>query len=99
MKQIGKKYNRQEVLRITMNPSEAQETKEAESRSLSEHHIISESLNFPISLFNFVQTNSRDPATKVWTTFYLHLFVSATKILAGLYLKTQGSSSWADSWA
>jgi hypothetical protein len=78
MKQIGKKYNRQEVLRTTMNASEAHETKEAESKSLSEHHIISECRNLPISLFNFVQTNSRDPATKVWTTFYPNLSVSVT---------------------
>jgi len=65
MKQIGKKYNRQEALRTSTNPLEACETKEAESKSLVEHHIISESRNSPISIFNLVQTNSKDPAMKV----------------------------------
>jgi len=66
MKQIGKKYNRHEALRLSVDPSEAQEVKEADSRGLADHHIISASRNSPISLFNFVQTNSRDLAMKVW---------------------------------
>jgi hypothetical protein len=65
MKQIGKKYNRQEALRLSNNSSEEQEIKEAASRSLEDHHVISESRNSPISLFSFIQTNSNDPATKV----------------------------------
>jgi len=99
MKQIGKKYNRQEVLHTSMNSSEARETREAESKSLAEHHIISECRNLPIPLFNLVQTNSKDPAIKVWTTSYPSLSVAATKNPAELYLKTQGSSPWANSRA
>jgi hypothetical protein len=63
MKQIGRKYNRQEVLRPS--PEVARETQEAESKSRALHHVISESRNLPISLFNLVQTNSNDPAMKV----------------------------------
>jgi hypothetical protein len=69
MKQIGKKYNRHEALRPSTNPSELQEAKEAESECLADHHVISGSRNSPISLFNFVQTNRKDSATKVWHAF------------------------------
>jgi hypothetical protein len=99
MKQIGKKYNRQEVLRASTNSSEAHETREAKSKSLAEHHVISECRNLPIPLFNFVQTNSKDPAVKVWTTSYPSLSVAATKNSAGLYLKAQGSSPRTNSQA
>jgi hypothetical protein len=88
MKQIGKKYSRQEALRTSMNSSEAHETREAESKSLADHHVISECRNSPISLFSLVQTNSKDPAMKVWTTSYPSMSVAATKNTAGLYLKT-----------
>ena len=43
MKQIGKKYNRQEALCTSTNHLEAREMREAESKSLANHHIISES--------------------------------------------------------
>lgn len=66
MKQIGKKYNRHEALRPSNNYSEDLEVKEADSKGLADHHIISESQNFPIALFNFVRTNSEDPAIKAW---------------------------------
>ena len=65
MKQIGKKYNRQEALRPSTDSSEVHEAKEAESKSHALHHVISESRNSPVSLFNLVQTNSNDPAMKV----------------------------------
>ena len=65
MKQIGKKYNRQEALRPLTNSSEAHEAREAEFKSHALHHVISESRNSPISLFSLVQTNSKDPAIKV----------------------------------
>jgi len=67
MKQVGKKYNRQEALQPSNNSSEPeeQEIKEAASRSLEDHHVISESRNSPISLFSFIQTNRNDSATKV----------------------------------
>ena len=62
MKQIGKKYNRQEALRPYNNSTEPeeQEIKEAASRNLEDHHVISDSRNSPISLFSFVQTNRND---------------------------------------
>ena len=66
MNQIGKKYNRQEALRPSNNFPEEREIKEAASRSLEDHHVISESRNSPVSLFSFVQTNRNDPAIKVW---------------------------------
>ncbi len=88
MKQIGKKYSRQEALCTSMNSSEAHETREAESKSLANHHVISECRNSPIPLFTLVQTNSRDPAMKVRTTSYPSVPVAATKNTAGLYLKT-----------
>jgi hypothetical protein len=66
MKQIGKKYNRHEALRPSTNSSELQEAKETDSECLAAHHVISGSRNSPLSLFNFVQTNSKDSATKVW---------------------------------
>ena len=71
MKQIGKKYNRHEALRPSTNSSELRlrEAKEADSERLADHHVISGSRNSPISLFNFVQTNGKDPATKVWHAF------------------------------
>jgi hypothetical protein len=71
-----------------MNSSEAHETREAESKSLANHHVISECRNSPIPLFTLVQTNSRDPAMKVRTTSYPSVPVAATKNTAGLYLKT-----------
>jgi hypothetical protein len=64
MNQIGKKYNRHEVLRPSTDPSEVREAKEADSESIADHHVISKSWNSPISL-NFVQTNCKDPAMKV----------------------------------
>ena len=69
MNQIGKKYNRHEALRPSADHSELHETKEADSESIAGHHVISKSRNSPIFLFNFVQTNSKDPATKVGHTF------------------------------
>ena len=66
MKQIGKKYNRHEALRLSTDSSEAREVKEADSKGLADHHTISASRNSPVSLFNLVHTNSMDPATKVW---------------------------------
>ena len=70
MKQIRKKYNRHEALRPLTNPSELREAlKEADSERLADHHVISRSRNSPISLFNFVQTNGKDPTTKVWHAF------------------------------
>ena len=65
MKQIGKKYNRREALRESNHSLEEREMDEAAARSLENHHVISESRNVPVSLFNFVQTNHKDPATKV----------------------------------
>ncbi len=67
MKQIGKKYNRQEALRRSVASSEEEsEHKEADPQGLAHHHIISESKNSPMSLFNFVQSNPNDPAKKVY---------------------------------
>jgi len=65
MKQIGKKYNRREALRPSSSSPEESEANEADSRSLDNHHVVSESRNSPISLFNFIQTNKKDPAMKV----------------------------------
>jgi len=69
MKQIRKKYNRHEALRPSADSSEVREVKEADSKSLADHHVISTSRNSPISLFNLVHTNSTDPAMKVWHSF------------------------------
>jgi hypothetical protein len=69
MNQIGKKYNRHEALRPSTEPSEVHETKEADSESIAGHHVVSKSRNSPIFLFNFVQINSKDPATKVGHKF------------------------------
>jgi hypothetical protein len=65
MSQIGKKYNRHEALRPSTDSSEAREAEEADTESIATHHVISKSQNIPVSLFNFVQTNSKDPAIKV----------------------------------
>lgn len=66
LKQIGKKYNRHEALRPSADSLEAREVKEADSKGLADHHIISASRNSPISLFKLVHANSMDPAMKVW---------------------------------
>ena len=62
MVQISKKYSRQQALRS----AERHEEIEASSKGrFEDHHIISESRNFPVQLFEFVQTNASNPATKV----------------------------------
>jgi len=98
MKQIGKKYNRQEALRPSQNSSELekQEVKEAATRSLENHHIISESRNLPVSLFSFVQTNCNDPATKVQSDPLSVIIWS--NLVTGFHLKASTSPSWPDSW-
>lgn len=62
MIQIDKKYSRQQALRN----AERQEEQEARSKAqLEDHHIISESRNMPISLFEFVRKNSNSLAIRV----------------------------------
>ena len=77
MSQIGKKYNRHEALRPSSDSSEAREAEEADAASIAGHHVISKSQNTPVSLFNFVQTNSKDPAMKVGQ---LSQFVAPTNL-------------------
>ena len=81
MKQIGKKYNRYEALRPSADSSEVREVKEADSKSLADHHIISASRNSPISLFNLVRTNSKDPAMKVG-----HRLLSLKHLPSGMFI-------------
>jgi len=73
MAQIGKKYNRHEVL----NHAERKEEQEAAaSARLQDHHIMSESRNTPVPLFDFVKANARDPAIIVSTS--LQIFKRST---------------------
>lgn len=72
MAQIAKKYSRHQALRC----AERQEEQEASSMiRFKDHHIISKSQNTPLPLFEFVQTNSHDPAIKV---FNISLFFMST---------------------
>ncbi|KAF9474973.1 hypothetical protein BDN70DRAFT_814828 [Pholiota conissans] len=60
IKQIGKKYTRQQVFR----QAEKKEEDEAnQPERLSEHHIISHSRNAPVDIFSFAQDG--DPAKKL----------------------------------
>ncbi len=69
MLQIGKKYSRLQALRN----AECQEEQEASSKlRLKDHHIISESRNTPVSLFEFVQSQSNDPAIKVHSILFFY---------------------------
>jgi hypothetical protein len=69
MTQVGKKYVRKEVLR----DGEDQEDQEASTNArLQDHHYISSSRNTPVPLFDFVQSNPKDPGKKVCN----HVFVS-----------------------
>ena len=63
MAQISKKYTRHQALHG------GQEKYEARLRGrLEDHHIISESRNMPVPLFEFVQTNPDDLSKKVYPT-------------------------------
>lgn len=63
MTQISKKYNRQRAL---VRNAERHEEIEAGSKGrFEDHHIISESRNFPVQLFEFIRTNASNPATMV----------------------------------
>lgn len=67
MKQIGKKYSRQQAL----HHAEHQELQEASSNTrLKDHHIISESRNMPVPLFEFVRANLHIPAMKVYSFLF-----------------------------
>lgn len=75
IKQISKKYSRQQSFRN----AERQEEKEAETSGghLEHHHVISRSRNIPLNLFSFIQTDPSDPAKKVKLLASLFSLVAA----------------------
>lgn len=61
LKQMGKRYMRQQVLASQLERQEYEEASKPEH--LSKHHIISHVRSDPINIFTFVQNG--DPAMKV----------------------------------
>jgi hypothetical protein len=82
MAQISKKYTRHQAL----HSAQGQEKYEAKLKGrLEDHHIISESRNTPVQLFEFVKINPNDLSKKVYLNPFYRLLAFA-EIFRTLFL-------------
>lgn len=89
MAQISKKYTRHQAL----HSAQGQEKYEAKLKGrLEDHHIISESRNMPVQLFEFVQINPNDLSKKVYLT-PLYRLLAFTEIFRTLFLSCRTTFS------